>query len=371
MWTCPRCGEKIENQINSCAKCEARAVKDAPSQERWPSWGVAFLWGLVIALGMLVLLFVLPQELWFFAKVFNFLLYIHLPALWLVKAGGILSLFLAWAGMALIWAGLLVWGSELLAFGLARVTLPKRQKRLLGWTAGLLCAAGLVYGAVDGLGDKPLPFTPTPAVTKVVAGNTAMALDLYQRLRAAPGNVFFSPFSISTGLGLVSAGAPGSTESELGRAAHFGLAQADLHPAFGELIDRMGRLEHGSRLTLVTANGLWCQQGHSFSNPFLELAHARYRAEAEAADFKHAAGPATSRINAWVAQRTRGRIPAMLSAGQLDPRTRLVLCNTIYFKGDWRSQFKVKATCPAPFHLSSAETVSVPMMTQEAELKMV
>src|SRR5438552_3715512 len=32
----------------------------------------------------------------------------------------------------------------------------------------------------------------------VVAGNTAFAIDLYGRLRSAPGNLFFSPYSIST-----------------------------------------------------------------------------------------------------------------------------------------------------------------------------
>jgi serpin B len=60
----------------------------------------------------------------------------------------------------------------------------------------------------------------------------------------------------------------------------------------------------------------------------------------------------------------------MLDAGRLDPDSRLVLCNVLYFKGNWRSQFKVKETRPAPFHLSADETVSVPMMTQEMEVKM-
>lgn len=377
MWTCPKCGEKIEDRLNSCAKCEARAVNDAQSQERSRRWWVAFGLGNLVELGIVALTIVLPRESWLFAKVFNFLQYSHFPLLWLGNivgpesmVGGILVLVVAWVIMALVWACLLVWGRALLAFGFTRLGLAERQKRVLGWSAGVLCAGSVVYLVADRFGDKPVPFTPTPAVKTVVAGNTALALDLYQKLRETPGNVFFSPFSISTGLGLVYAGAHGGTESELGRAAHFGLAQADLHPAFGELIARMGHLQHGSRLTLVTANGLWRQQGHSFSNAFLELAHTRYRAEAEAADFKQAAGAASSRINAWVARQTRGRIEGMLAAGQLDPYTRLVLCNTLYFKGNWRSQFKPKETRPAPFHLSAAETVSVPMMTQEAELKM-
>lgn len=352
-------------------------MTDAQSRERKHRWRVAFGFGILIEAGLVALAIVLPRESGLFVKVFNFAQYSHYPILWFLSKfgpestlGGILLLPVILVIMALVWACLLLWGRTLLAFGLARLGLSVRQKRFLGWSVCGLCAAGVVYAMADRFGDKSLPFTPTPALKTLVGGNTALALDLYQKLRVVPGNVFFSPFGISTGLGLVYAGARGSTETELGRVAHFGLAQADLHPAFGELIARMGHLQHGSRLTLVTANGLWCQQGHSFSNAFLELAHTRYRAEAEAADFKHGAGAASSRINAWVARRTHGRIETMLSAGQLDPNTKLVLCDALYFKGNWRSQFKVKATSPAPFHLSAEETVSVPMMTQEAELKL-
>lgn len=60
----------------------------------------------------------------------------------------------------------------------------------------------------------------------------------------------------------------------------------------------------------------------------------------------------------------------MLDAGQLDRLTRLVLCNALYFKGNWRSQFVKKATRPAPFYLSTNETVSVPMMTRSSKFKM-
>jgi serpin B len=337
---------------------------------------VAFVWGILIELGMVVLVIVLPRESWLFAKVFNFLQYSHYPFLWFLNTARLEStveamivFLLIWVAMALVWACVLVWGRALLSFGLARLGLSGRRKRLLWWGAGVLCAAGLVYEAADKFGDRPVPFTPTPAVKTLVDGNTALALDLYQKLRVAPGNVFFSPFGISTGLGLVYAGARGGTESELGRAAHFGLAQNDLHPAFGELMNRMGRLQHVSRLTLLTANGLWCQQGHSFLNSFLDLARKDYRAEAETADFKQAADAASSRINAWVTRRTHGRINEVLAAARLDPATRLVLCNAIYFKGNWRSSFDARKTRPAPFRLSTNETASVPTMTQEAELK--
>ena len=47
---------------------------------------------------------------------------------------------------------------------------------------------------------------------QVAADNNAFALDLFQQLRAEPGNVFFSPYSISTALAMTAAGARGETE---------------------------------------------------------------------------------------------------------------------------------------------------------------
>ncbi|QDV39264.1 Serpin (serine protease inhibitor) (plasmid) [Tautonia plasticadhaerens] len=44
---------------------------------------------------------------------------------------------------------------------------------------------------------------------EVVRGNTRFALDLYGKLREEPGNLFCSPFSISTGLAMTYAGAGG------------------------------------------------------------------------------------------------------------------------------------------------------------------
>ena len=272
--------------------------------------------------------------------------------------------------MALVWACCLVVAVEVLSRALAWQGMSGRRKRLVGWGAGVLCAAGVLYVAADAWGDRPLPFTPTPAVRAVVAGNTALAIDLYQKLGATNGNVFFSPYSISTALALVYGGARGGTEKEMGRAAHFNLSQAELHPAFGELVARMNRVQHGERLMLFTANALWHQQGHSFSNSFLGLARTRYRADVEAADFKGGVGAVTERINAWVARRTRGKINTMGNAARLDSNTRLVLCNALYFKGAWRSQFNAKDTQPAEFYVSTNRTVTVPRMTQSAEFRM-
>jgi serpin B len=49
----------------------------------------------------------------------------------------------------------------------------------------------------------------------------------------------------------------------------------------------------------------------------------------------------------------------------LDPLTRLVLTNAIYFKGKWASQFKPELTQDAPFTLPGGEKSTVSMMNQK------
>ena len=55
----------------------------------------------------------------------------------------------------------------------------------------------------------------------VVDANNRFAIDLYSALDAGAGNVFFSPFSISTALAMAFEGARGTTADEMQQALHF------------------------------------------------------------------------------------------------------------------------------------------------------
>jgi len=66
----------------------------------------------------------------------------------------------------------------------------------------------------------------------VTDGNTAFALDLYGQLKSAPGNLFFSPYSISTCLAMTYAGARGDTEKQMRQVLHLGNDQREVHASF-------------------------------------------------------------------------------------------------------------------------------------------
>jgi serine protease inhibitor len=202
----------------------------------------------------------------------------------------------------------------------------------------------------------------SPDLKSIVNGNNRFACDLYGRLRAEKGNVFFSPNSISTALAMTYAGAKAKTEQEMATVLHFDLAQNQLHQAFSAVRDRLNL--NDKDMEVRTANRLWGQTGYRLLPAYLQLTKDRYGAELGEVDFIHQTEAARQVINAWIAEQTKDRIKDLVPAGVLNELTRLVLTNAIYFKGKWDTQFKKEATKNLPFHLSVDATINVPMMHQ-------
>src|SRR5580658_5200338 len=120
----------------------------------------------------------------------------------------------------------------------------------------LLCLT-LVLGGLDcstqtGRADENV-ITPSSDTPKVVAGNTAFAVDLYGKLRTQEGNVFFSPYSISTALAMTYGGARGETENQMAQTLHFNLAPDKLHPAFAAMEANLNAVQQSGQIKLATA----------------------------------------------------------------------------------------------------------------------
>jgi serpin B len=338
---------------------------------------LAFLLGILFEIVLILLCYVLPES-WLQVEVRNFFLVSHYPLMLGMERfrlgedaiSTILCLVIAFTVMASVWGFLIYLVMRLVRWGLARFVISKRQKLIMRCSFGLLCVSLLVCLIMVTRPETPVPFTASPEVKSAVEGNTAFALDLYQKLKDQPGNLFFSPYSISTSLAMTYAGARGQTESEMARVLHFNLAETNLPAVFGALGARMDQIQRWHRITLTTANSLWCQQDYRFTDAFLNLIHTSYRAEARQVDFRHSAQAAAQEINNWVGKKTKGKIKDVVEPGQFTDLTRLVLCDAIYFKGKWLQPFKVDDTKPAAFHVSTNETVTVPTMSQKAHFKM-
>uniref|UniRef100_A0A8D2ZI80 Serpin B6 n=2 Tax=Scophthalmus maximus TaxID=52904 RepID=A0A8D2ZI80_SCOMX len=235
--------------------------------------------------------------------------------------------------------------------------------------------------------------------------NTTFSLDLLKQLsdNDKAGNVFFSPFSISSALAMVMLGARGNTATQMSEVLSFTESekmrsgrgeqmqmqmqmqqqvhskvplhllkslktkdcQDDVHADFGKLLSALNKAD--APYALSVANRLYGEQSYLFVEDFLKQTRKHYSAELEAVDFQTSHEAARLNINSWVETQTQGKIKDVLAQGVVNNMTRLVLVNAIYFKGNWNKQFEESATRDAQFRLNKNKTKPVKMMHQKSK----
>ena len=148
---------------------------------------------------------------------------------------------------------------------------------------------------------------------------------------------------------------------------HFSLENEELHSAFADIQTKLNAIQKQEKIQLHIANSLWPHNKYPFLKEYLELAKSIYRTEIIPVDYETNPESARLKINSWVKRETKGKIKNIIS-DPLNPSTRLILANTIYFKGEWISRFKKSATAEMPFHPNRNETIEVPMMHRTNDL---
>ena len=200
-------------------------------------------------------------------------------------------------------------------------------------------------------------------IKELVHGNTQFAIELYNKMEMKEGNLFFSPYSISTSLAMTYRGAREDTAKQMAAVLHFSLEGEKLHSAFKDMQSKLNAIQRKKEIQLNVANSLWPQNRYPFLKEYLILAKKYYQTEITPLDYKTNPGVASKKINSWVEEKTNNKIKDIISTLP-DPSTRLILVNAIYFKGNWASQFKKSATTQMPFYLTESKSIEVPMMHQ-------
>lgn len=199
---------------------------------------------------------------------------------------------------------------------------------------------------------------------ELLKGNNRFAADLYRSLAGdSKGNVFFSPYGLSSVLAMLGAGARGATLAGMQTALRLPLASGALHEAFGSLAGSLRETGMKGEPQLDVANALWAQEGFALLPEFQATVRDRYGASAASLDFSDpkAAGNA---INGWVAKATREKIRELVRPEELDPLTRLVVTNAVHFKSSWSSPFNPSATREEAFTLGDGSKARAALMRQ-------
>ncbi len=201
------------------------------------------------------------------------------------------------------------------------------------------------------------PSSPNEAeLARDVRAANAFSLQMLARMK--PGeSALVSGTSLRHALGATYIGARGETAREMSTA--LGLASSPEQAASLARAELAAWQKARGSTDLLVASRLWVDDGFTLRPDYVKTAEA-FGAAPETVRY---AKPeeARSTINAWVAKKTNDKIKELLPQGSVDPQTRLVVTNAIWFKGSWALQFPKEATKDEPFKLGT-KSVTVPMM---------
>ena len=215
----------------------------------------------------------------------------------------------------------------------------------------------------DGNIEEPIEFKDYPVAedsSPTVAAANQFAFELYGQYRNTDDNVFFSPYSISSALQMTYEGARGKTAQEMAAVFHFPDNAATRIGSFAKLYEQINPQNASYRLS--TANALWAQNDYPFDQNYLKTVETYYRGKATNLDFVSDTENSRQTINEWVSDKTAQKIPELFASGSLNPLTRLVLTNAIYFKGKWISPFEKMLTKEKDFTAPNGAKTKCQMM---------
>jgi serpin B len=230
---------------------------------------------------------------------------------------------------------------------------------------------------------------------------------LFEVLARTPGNIVISPYSIGAAMAMARAGARGETERQMAKVLKHALPPEATDAANAALLASLNAYDRsaqpgfcpqdaqwtgtrceaplssdrrcppsmlpedqvcvghpvGPSARLISANALMlARRGGLISAEFKALVGDKYAAGV----FE---GAGLEEVNAWVREKTQGKIERILD--RLDPDAAAVLLNAVYLKAAWASPFSKGATREDDFNLTARQKVRVPMMRQQAPFPVV
>jgi serine protease inhibitor len=211
-----------------------------------------------------------------------------------------------------------------------------------------------------------LPGTKFQSTGKLPEAHNAFGFDIFNKLLGEvkeDENLFISPSSIALALTMTYNGAAGDTQKAMAEVLHInGLNIKDINLLSSNLISNLENPDNNVEIAI--ANSLWASKDIEFLSSFIKTNQKFFKAQVESVDFSN---PSTiNRINNWVKENTKGKIPTIIKPPMPADRA-MYLINAIYFNGTWTHAFNENDTEERPFTLSNGQKKQHPLMRLRRE----
>ncbi|GFR30169.1 serpin B10 [Trichonephila clavata] len=234
---------------------------------------------------------------------------------------------------------------------------------------------GILYTLIT-LGDLIFAEGNEKNLKKLASAHNEFALDLNREfLEIFPKNVFFSPLGIFSTLSMLYFGSRGNTAEELKGILKYkktGLASRSLLQTSRDFLNKLARAERersSNATALRTANAIVIDKTMNIRSRYKRRIVNGYGTSVQVVDFSKDADKAVTEINDWVKKKTNGKITSLVDS--LDPSTKMVLLNAVYFKGLWKFEFDRSKTVKDVFYNlgKESEKREIPFMKITGEFR--
>ncbi|MCE2507209.1 MAG: serpin family protein [Nitrosopumilaceae archaeon] len=211
-------------------------------------------------------------------------------------------------------------------------------------------------------------FSDSILAQKITQSNNQFTLDFYKQISKEKNeNIFFSSPSISTAFSILYEGAKGETATEIQDVFGFPTDDNERQVGFASFIDIMNQ-KNNDENTIQMSNALWLANGFTPLHEYVNTATTYYDSSIDTVNFVTDEG--RLEINDWVKTKTQDRIEELLIPDSVTSLTKMVITNTIYFKGLWEYPFELENTYDSDFVVDTARTVTVPMMMYDNKMNL-
>src|SRR3989344_6890069 len=191
-------------------------------------------------------------------------------------------------------------------------------KKFIPIGLGVVLFAGVATAAVLFL----FPYEPTQPpstddtgstntrIQEVANANNKFAFDLYSELnKSESGNIFYTPYSISSALAMTYEGAKGQTADEMKSVFHFPETNT-LRTNFAAIYNNINKKDKPYELR--TGNALWAQQDYSFLKEYTDKVEKYYGGKVENLDFIRKTEISRQMINTFIEEQTNNKIKDLI-----------------------------------------------------------
>ncbi|MBD5089372.1 MAG: serpin family protein [Clostridiales bacterium] len=203
----------------------------------------------------------------------------------------------------------------------------------------------------------------TKAMDTLSKGVNQFSYALYDGLENGK-NLCISPYSIVSALSMLDNGADGNTKKEIEKA--LGIEDITVQ---NQVLQKYADIQKQKGIKFYWANSVWVSKEvllednseKDFFQPLQQFYHAdKHYQPLDTVD-------TMNQVNNWVSKETKGMLDNLLLE-PLNPETKILLLNALYFQGEWKDSF-VNEGDKMQFHGSKGETMVPKMQLDDISLK--